>query len=203
MALSTDGKTLYPVFEWPLWDAQAKAQEQRNGKPYTRILEMDVATRQYRSRQWKYSLEAAGHVVADFQMIDATTGLLIERDDSTEGQAPACPGEPRTDCFTRPAKFKRLYKIDFSQADAEGFVRKVAFVDLTAIENPHRKARLGPNEAIFVAPHLGPEGITLVDGRYVVLVNDNNFPYSSGRTIGKPDDNELMLLDVKALIDAR
>jgi hypothetical protein len=36
-----------------------------------------------------------------------------------------------------------------------------------------------------------------------VVVNDNNFPYSSGRTLGKPDDNELTLLNIQALIDAK
>jgi hypothetical protein len=36
-----------------------------------------------------------------------------------------------------------------------------------------------------------------------VLVNDNNFPYSSGREIGKPDANELTLLDIRVLIEAK
>ena len=82
----------------------------RNGKPYTRILELDVATQRYSERQWKYQFEEAGHVTADFQMLNATTGLVIERDDATEGAGPNCPNEPRIDCFTRPAKFKRIYK---------------------------------------------------------------------------------------------
>lgn len=203
MAKSPDGRTLYPMFEWPLWDAASKAQEQVDGKPYTRILELDVASAKYTGKVWKYRFEAAGHVAADFQMIDAGTGLVIERDDATEGASPACPDEPRTDCFTRPARFKRLYKIDLAGADADGFVRKVAHVDLTKIANPDRRAKVGPNEAVFVLPHLGPEGITMVDARRVVVVNDNNFPYSSGRQIGKPDDNELTLLDIGALIDAK
>ena len=87
--------------------------------------------------------------------------------------------------------------------DADGFVRKVAFIDLTKIDNPKRLAKVGPNEAVFVLPHLGPEGLALVDGRHIVVVNDNNFPYSSGRRIGKPDDNELTLLDIGALVDAK
>ncbi|PXW92357.1 hypothetical protein C7444_12531 [Sphaerotilus hippei] len=203
MARSIDGSRVYPMFEWPLWDAAAKAPEQIDGKPYTRILELDVATRQYTGQHKKYAFEASGHVAADFQMLDATTGLVIERDDSTEGAGPGCPDEPRTDCFTRPAKFKRLYKIDLSQTDAQGFVRKVAYVDLTRIANPKRLAQAGPNEAVFVLPHLGPEGLTVVDRRHVVLVNDNNFPFSSGRQIGKPDDNELTLLDIGALVDAK
>ena len=203
MAKSLDGKTLYPMFEWPLWDAATKAQESRNGKPYTRILELDAASKTYSTRQWKYAFEEAGNVAADFQMLSATTGLVIERDDMTEGSGNVCKDEPRTDCFTRPAKFKRVYKIDFAQADADGFVKKVAFIDLTKIANPQRLAKLGPNEETFVLPHLGPEGLTVVDAKHIVVVNDNNFPYSSGRTLGKPDDNELTLLNIQALIDAK
>lgn len=203
MAKSIDGKTLYPMLEWPMWDAAAKAQESRNGKQFTRILELDAATQKYSERQWKYSFEENGNIAADFQMLDATTGLVIERDDATEGAGPGCPGEARTDCFTRPAKFKRIYKIDMAQVDADGFVKKVAFIDLTKISNPNKLAKVGPNEDNFVLPHLGPEGLTVVDAQHIVVVNDNNFPFSSGRTLGKPDDNELTLLNIKALIDAK
>ena len=40
-------------------DAQTKAVESRNGKPYTRILELDVATQRYSERHWKYQFEEA------------------------------------------------------------------------------------------------------------------------------------------------
>lgn len=203
MAKSPDGSKLYPMFEGPLYDAAAKSVEKAGDKTYVRINELDAATRSYTGKQWKYLLEEVGNVAADFQLLDATTGLVIERDDSTEGQAPACPGEARTDCFTRPARFKRVYKIDLAAADADGFVRKVAYIDLTRIANPQRLARLGPNEAVFSLPQLGPEGLAIVDATHIVLTNDNNFPYSSGREIGKPDANELTLLDIRALVEAK
>lgn len=203
MAKSPDGKTLYPMFEGPLWDSTTKEQEKRNGKPYVRILELDVASRAYTGRQWKYELEDNANLVADFQLLTATTGLLIERDDTTEGVAPACPDAARTDCFTRPARFKRVYKIDLAAADADGFVRKVAYIDLTHIANPGRKAKAGPNDATFALPHLGPEGLAIVDPTHIALVNDNNYPFSSGRAIGKPDDDEVTLLDVSALVNAK
>ena len=203
MAQSPDKSKLYPMFEWPLWDAATKDFEKQAGRTYTRILELDVASRAYTARQWKYRFEENGNVAADFQLLDATTGLVIERDDGSEGIAPACPNEARTDCFTRPAKFKRIYRIDLAQADADGFVKKVAFIDLTKIDNPNGLARLGPNEARFALPHLGPEGLAVVDARHIVVANDNNYPYSSARRIGRPDDNELTLLDIGALIDAR
>ena len=203
MARSPDGNKLYPMFEGPLFDTAARSVEKAGEKTYVRINEVDAASRSFTGKQWKYLLEEVGNVAADFQLLDATTGLVIERDDSTEGQLPACPGEARTDCFTRPARFKRVYKIDLAQSDADGFVRKVAYVDLTRIANPRRLARLGPNEAVFSLPHLGPEGLAIVDATHIVVVNDNNFPYSSGREIGRPDANELTLLDIRALVDAK
>ena len=203
MGRSPDGKTLYPMFEWPLWDAQAKAPESHKGKPFTRILSLDVASRQYGTQQWKYAFEEAGNLAADFQMLDATTGLVIERDDTTEGAGQVCPDTPRVDCFTRPARFKRIYKIDFKQTDADGFVKKVAYIALGKISNPARRAKLGPNTEDFSLPHLGPEGLTVVDTEHIVVVNDNNFPFSSGRTLGQPDANELTLLNIRALLDAR
>jgi len=203
MAKSIDGKTLFPMFEWPLWDAETKAYESDSGKPFTRIFELDVASQKYTGQMWKYRFEQAGNVAADFQMVNDRVGLVIERDDASEGVNPICPKENRTDCFTHPAQFKRIYKIDMSQVDAHGFVKKVAYIDLTRIANPNGKAHLGDNTAVFALPHLGPEGLAVVDAEHIAVVNDNNFPYSSGRTIGQPDHNEITLLNIKTLIDAQ
>jgi hypothetical protein len=203
MARSQDGSKVYPMFEWPLWDATTNAYESHQGKPHTRILELDVASQRYTDRQWKYRFEQAGNVAADFQLIGATTGLVIERDDASEGVAPTCPGQARTDCFTHPAQFKRIYKIDLAQTDADGFVRKIAYIDLTRIANPKGLARLGDNSEVFALPHLGPEGLAVVDSEHIAVVNDNNFPYSSGRTLGKPDHNEITLLNIKSLMEAQ
>ena len=73
----------------------------------------------------------------------------------------------------------------------------------TRIFNPQSLAKLGPNEPVFVLPHLGPEELTVVDSHHVVVVNDTNFPLSSVRTMGQPDHNELTLLNIKALVEAR
>ena len=61
----------------------------------------------------------------------------------------------------------------------------------------------GPINQFFLLPQLGPEGLTVVDSHHVVVVNDTNFPLSSVRTMGQPDHNELTLLNIKALVEAR
>jgi hypothetical protein len=204
MGVSPDGKTLYPALEGPLWNAEANGFENKNGRLYTRVLEFDVEKRAYTGRSWKYLLEDNANVVADMAMIDAGSALVIERDDTTEGaKSQACKGEIKTDCFNAPANFKRIYKIDIAGADADGFVRKIGYIDLTDIADPDHKARIGEPSDRFVMPHLGPEGVGIVDAEHIVVVNDNNLPYSTGRTIGKADGDEIALLKVGELLRAR
>jgi hypothetical protein len=40
----------------------------------------------------------------------------------------------------------------------------------------------------------------MVDERHIIVGNDNNLPFSTGRTIGYADDNELILLDVGTML---
>jgi len=203
MAKSPNGDLLYPMFEWPLWDEANKDFEKVDGKTFTRILQLNTTSLKYTDQQWKYQFDQVGNIAADFQLVNTHIGLVIERDDASEGVSPACPAAPRIDCFTHVAKFKRIYKIDLAQTDANGFVKKIAYIDLLQIANPKGLAKLGNNEAVFALPHLGPEGLAVVDDEHIVVVNDNNYPYSSGRKIGEPDHNELTLLNIKALLDAK
>ena len=43
----------------------------------------------------------------------------------------------------------------------------------------------------------------MVDDRHIIVGNDNNLPYSSGRTLGKQDDNELILVEAADLLKAK
>ena len=43
----------------------------------------------------------------------------------------------------------------------------------------------------------------VVDDKHIVVGNDNNLPFSSSRDPNKADDNELVLLQVEALLKAR
>ena len=203
MAASPDGRLLYPLLEGPLWDDQAKAWESRNGREYLRILEFDVAQGRFSGRSWKYLLEVNDNNIGDFNMIDAATGLIIERDNGEGDARLACSGPARPDCFNVPARFKRVYKIDLSQPDADGFVRKIGFVDLLDIKDPESKARAGSANGVFTFPFVTIENVDVVDADHIVVANDNNLPFSSGRAIGKNDDNEFILLRVPELLRAR
>ena len=112
-------------------------------------------------------------------------------------------GAPRPDCQNVPAKFKRVYKISLKDADADGFVRKIGYVDLLDIRDPNGVARSGSRGGRFTFPFVTIEDVDVVDAEHIVVANDNNLPYSSGRQLGKNDDNEFILLHVPELLRAK
>ena len=204
MAQSPDGSKLYPLLEGPLWSEAANAPESKDGKTFLRILEFDVAKEEYTGKSWKYALEAATHAIGDFNMIDATSGLIIERDDTEGEPSMACAaGQLKPDCFNVPAKFKRIYKVDFAQADADGFVKKVGYIDLMDIDDPNKVARQGGKDGKFTFPFFTIENVDVIDADRIIVGNDNNLPFSSGRLPGKADDNEMIVLRVPELLRAR
>ena len=203
MAVSPDGKFLYPLLEGPLL-AESGEPEAKDGKRYLRILEFDVGKGEYTGKSWKYALEASNNAIGDFNLIDATSGLVIERDDSEGDPAQACAaGAIKPDCFNVPARFKRIYKIDLAQADSDGFVKKVGFIDLMDVDDPQKIARQGGRDGKLTFPFFTIENVDVIDGERIIVGNDNNLPFSSGRALGKSDDNELVILRVPELLKAK
>ena len=205
MAASPDGKFLYALLEGPVWDAEKKDWERTaDGKPYLRILEFDVTGERWTGRHWKYVLEQNSNAIGDFNMIDGTTGLIIERDDGEGTADKACPtGEKRTDCFDDIAKFKRIYKIEMSDANVNGPVRKIAHIDLMKIADPDKKARKALNDGVLTFPFFTIENVDIIDADHIVVGNDNNLPFSSSRDPNKADDNEFVLLKVTDFLKAK
>ncbi|MCB5176338.1 esterase-like activity of phytase family protein [Microvirga lenta] len=204
MAASKDGKFLYALLEGPVWDAEKKQWENVDGREYLRILEFDVANEKWTGRHWKYVLDQNGLAIGDFNMIDATTGLIIERDNGEGTADKACPqGQKRPDCFHDVAKFKRIVKIELSDANANAPVRKIGYVDLMQIADPNKKARKPLNDTMLTFPFFTIENVDVVDDRHIIVGNDNNLPFSSSREPNKADDNEFVLLEVGDLLKAR
>ena len=204
MASSKDGSKLYALLEGPVWNAEAKDYERVAGKEALRVLEFDVQAGKWSGRSWMYPLEANGNAIGDFNMVDATTGLIIERDNGEGTADKACPeGQKRSDCFHDIAKFKRVYKIEMTEANVGGPVRKVGYIDLLNIADPHKLARKPLNNGVLKFPFFTIENVDVVDATHIVVGNDNNLPFSSSREPNKTDDNELILLEVGELLNAK
>ena len=204
MAASKDGKFLYPLLEGPLWiEADKKWETDSDGREYLRILEFDIAKGDWSGRSWKYRLEENGNNIGDFNMIDADTGLIIERDTLEGLPEDVCNGPPRSDCYPKAAAFKRVYKVSLADADADGFVKKVGFINLLDIKDPDGVAKRGTKDGVFKFPFVTIEDVDVVDADHIVVANDNNLPFSAGRKANTQDDNEIILLRVPELLRAK
>lgn len=204
LAASKDGRFLYGLLEGPLWDAQKKDWERVDGQQVLRVLEFSIADQRWTGRHWKYVLSPGATAIGDFNMIDATTALVIERDNGEGTPDKACPaGQRAENCFHDLARFKRVVKIEMNDANANGPVRKIAYVDLMKIQDPAGKARKPLTQGVLTFPFFTIENVDVVDSRHIVVGNDNNLPFSSSRDPNRADDNEFILLEVEALLQAR
>ncbi|MDR6101062.1 hypothetical protein QE369_001240 [Agrobacterium larrymoorei] len=205
MALSKDGTKLYGLLEGPLYNTDGQVEKTEDGATGLRIIELDVASKAWTGRTWLYPLAEGGEAIGDFNMLDDSTALVIERDNGagTADKACADPKKPEANCFATPAKVKRIYKIEFNDANAGKAARKIGYIDLMKIADPDKKARQGSENGIYTMPFVTIENVDRVDASHIIVGNDNNLPFSAGRALDKADDNEFVILDVKDLLDAK
>lgn len=178
MALNTSGTKLYTLLEKPL-----VSDPQRD-----RLLinEFDLAAKRYTGTVFAYRLEDPSHAIGDFTAINDSELIVIERDNRQ--------GDPNNPSFSDPAQFKRLYKVDLRQRDQAGFVKKELLVDLLNIADPQGLGGNGTVNGRFTFPFVTIESVLPIDANTLLVINDNNYPFSVGRTPGKPDDSEFILI---------
>ncbi|MFN4205813.1 MAG: esterase-like activity of phytase family protein [Agrobacterium albertimagni] len=204
LAISKDGSKLYAMLEGPLY-LEDSSVEKADDLTALRIIELDAASKSWTGKTWLYPLAEGGEAIGDFNMIDDTTALVIERDNGAgvETQACADPKAPAADCFAVPAKHKRIYKIEMTEENAGKAVRKIGYIDLMKIEDPDNKKRQGGGDGFYDMPFVTIENVDIIDATHIVVGNDNNLPFSAGRALDKADDNEFVLLEVGDFLAAK
>lgn len=204
LAMSKDGTKLYGMLEGPLYLEDGSV-EKADGLTALRIIELDAASKTWTGKSWLYPLSEGGEAIGDFNMIDETTALVIERDNGAGVATQACadPKTPAADCFAVPAKHKRIYKIEMTDAMAGKAVRKIGYIDLMKIEDPDNKKRQGGGEGFYDMPFVTIENVDVVDPTHIIVGNDNNLPFSAGRALDKADDTEFVLLEVGDFLAAK
>jgi hypothetical protein len=204
LAMSKDGTKLYGLLEGPLYMEDGSV-EKADGLTALRIIELDAASKTWTGKSWLYPLSEGGEAIGDFNMIDETTALVIERDNGAGVADKACadPKAPAADCFAVPAKHKSIYKIEMTEENAGKAVRKIGYIDLMKIEDPDNKKRQGGGEGFYDMPFVTIENVDVVDPTHIIVGNDNNLPFSAGRALDKADDNEFVLLEVGDFLAAK
>jgi glycerophosphoryl diester phosphodiesterase len=165
MAFSPDGLKLYPLLEGTVTGDPEDA---------LRIYEFDINKGQYTDLVGFYGKDDPSYAIGDFTPINNREFLVIERDGG-QGES---------------AEFKKIFKIDISQIDENGYVEKEEVADLLNIADPNDLNGDGSN--FFDFPFVTIEDVLVIDANTILVANDNNYPFSIGR--GPEIDNTEMIL---------
>ena len=174
MALNASGTKLHTLLERPLTtDTDQKR---------LLVQEFDLATETFNGNWFGYKLDPLGTNIGDMTAIDDSRFLVIERNGGT-----ATNGTP----------FKKIYLIDSSRKDRDGFARKTELVDLMNIADPDDLN--GDGSTVFTFPYVTIEDVLILDSQTLLVVNDNNFPGGGGRNL-LSDNTEFLKISLTAPI---
>ena len=180
MAMSRRGRHLYPILEKALVGEE-------DGRRRV-ISQFDTRRGRYTGRTWDYRVDTDSNLVADAQLVDPGTLLVLERDDH-DGEA---------------AVSKRVYRIDLGRTDRSGMLAKTLVVDLLKLDNP---GRLGDGDGWgtgdpFSFGLRAVETLVVLPNGNLLVASDNDHPDHSARRPGIPDDPELIIIDPDATVTA-
>ena len=174
LGYSPDRMTLYPLLEGSVVGDPDNA---------LRIYEFDVASASFSNELVGfYGLDDPNHAIGDMTPINDNEFIVIERD-GNEGEA---------------AVFKKLFKVDISEVDENGFVEKMELVDLLNIADPNDLNNDG--ETLFTFPFITIEDVLILDEETILVANDNNYPFSIGRG-PDIDNNEIITIKLTQPLD--
>lgn len=176
MAFSPDRQTLYPMLEGTVFGDPAGS---------LRIYDFDVASGSFEGLLGLYQMDAPSHAIGDFNPINDHEFLIIERDN---GQGAS-------------AEFKKIFQIDISSVDSNGFFEKTEVVDLLDIADPNDLN--GDGDTQFTFPFVTIEDVLVIDETTLLVANDNNYPFSIGRDLSgtEIDNNEVILVGLDQPLD--
>lgn len=162
IAISPDGQTLYLLLKGMVF---------RDPATSLRIYQFDVQLKQYKGLFGYYRLEDPDHAIGDFTTVNQNEYLVIERDNN-QGST---------------AKFKKIFKVDLSQKDADGFVAKEEVVDLLHLDGDSNNKLTFPFQTI--------EDILVFDAKTLLVANENNHPLAIVRSPAV-DNKEFLILEL-------
>jgi glycerophosphoryl diester phosphodiesterase len=168
LGFSPDRQTIYPMLEGTVVGDPAGS---------LRIYKFDVASGQYQGLVGRYQLSSPSNALGDLTPINDHEFLLIERD-NLQGSS---------------AAFKKIFKVNFNQVDANGFVAKQEVVNLLTIQDPNDLNKDGSNT--YTMPFQTIENVLVLDSKTILVANDNNYPFSIGRP-PNIDNNEIVVIEL-------
>jgi glycerophosphoryl diester phosphodiesterase len=178
MALSKDGKRLYPTLEGPVTGDDPTVR---------RMYEFNLRTGSYRPGYRSYEVADPTLLVSDLTALDEHRMVALERDNFQGAEA----------------AHKRAFLVDLREAAPDGALVKREVVDLldladpTQISLPARPDDIGLGDP-FAMPYVTIESVLPLRGSRLAIVNDTNFG-STGRNLGLPDYSDFIVVRVPGL----
>jgi hypothetical protein len=178
MAISQNGKTLYPVLE----GAVAGDDPSRR-----RVYAFDIDRRRYVKRLPDYRVADPGYLVSDFTALGGQRFVALERD-NFEGEA---------------AAHKQGFVVDLRERTGDGTLDKRPVVDLLDLRDPAlislpgRPGDIGLGDP-FAMPYVTIEAVLPLGGQRLAIVNDTNFG-STGRNPELPDQSDFIVVRIPGL----
>jgi hypothetical protein len=159
MALSTDGRTLYPSLEAALLDDPLRQRRV--------VYAFDVATQRFLPQTADLMLSDGTAAIGDLTAAGKNSLLVIERDNG-QGEA---------------ALAKRIALVDIS--NFSGTLPSTPLVDLLSLANPKGIGGPATSDTVglgspFGFPFVTIESLLVKNPRTLVVANDNNFPSPAG-----------------------
>ena len=134
-----------------------------------RIHEFDLASKKFVGIAGRYKLSSIDNAIGDLTVVNDNEYLVIERDNGS--------GET--------AKFKKIFKLDLSKKDTDGFVAKEEIVDLLNIGDPNKLSDVSLSDVsangVYKMPYVTIEDVLVIDASTILVANDNNYPGTGGR----------------------
>ena len=178
MAISGNGKMLYPVLEGPV----------RGDDPTRRrVYAFDIDRRRYVERLPDYRVADPGHLVSDFTVLAGRRFVALERD-NFQGAA---------------ARHKQGFVVDLRTTSGDGTLDRRPVVDLLELRDPAlislpgRPGDIGLGDP-FAMPYVTIEAVLPLRGQRLAIVNDTNFG-STGRNPDLPDPSDFIVVRVPGL----
>lgn len=177
MALSADGRFLYPFLEGAVIGDDPLVR---------RVYEFDVKERRYTGRTWTYRLTQPGLNVSDAVAFGRDQLIVTERDN---GQGAA-------------ALWKKAFVIDVP--DRRPVLAKREIVDLIDIKDKDGISLFGARPGDFGLgnpfkfPYTTVEAVLPLSGNELLFVNDTNFG-STGRNANLPDYSDFIVVKVPGI----
>lgn len=178
MALSENGKTLYPTLEGSV----------TGDDPATRrMYEFDLRSHRYSDTRRSYRVASPDYLVSDLTALDGEHLIALERD-NFEGPA---------------AQHKRGFVVDLERTAPDGTLAKREVLDMLDVADPAlislpgRPGDFGLGDP-FKMPYVTIESVLPLPGGRLAIVNDTNFG-SHGRNPSLNDYSDFIVVKVPGL----